>query len=561
MMKKKPWLLPLLLLTVICLFLTACNGGTQDTTEEQPSEGQTSDQPSGATYQAQTDKILRISQSDAPNIDPGVGSDYSSCMAYVNLYDTLVYPTLEGEMAPMLATEWTTSDNGLEWTFTLRQDALFHDGTPVTASDVIFSLNRIMTMGEGFGFLFNNYVASAEAPDDYTVKFTLSKAFAPFLTILSRLYVLNEELVMANLADGAYGEMKDYGKAYLTDHDAGSGAYMIKEMRKQDRMIATAFADYWGEFAANAPQTIEIVGGTQTATIRTLMTNAELEISDQWQTEEAYQALDQLPDVDMTEMFVGSVLYAMINNTKAPMDDIHVRKAIAYMLDYEMIVTKLFPGCMAAKSPVPYGLPGYTDQITQYEYNMEKAAEELAQSKYADTIGDYEINVAWISEVPDEEKIALLIQSVGQELGLNVVVEKTPWLTHVENVAKQETTPCISMTFVTPDYNEAGSMLFLRFHSSTTGTWQQTEWLNDATLDGMIEDALVTLDQEARFQKYAEIQQYVADLCVCINVFNQAEKHAYYNFIDWPAADAAAAGAPVSLVMGYNYMFKDFSIN
>lgn len=523
--------------------------------------GSNSDSPANSDgYPAQQNKILRMTQSSVPTIDPAVGSDSSSSIAHANLYDTLVYPDLNGEMMPMVAESWKVSGNGLSWTFNLRKDVKFHDGSDLTASDVVFSMNRLMTIGEGYAFLFASHVDSIKALDDYTVQIDLKDTFAPFLTTLCRLYIVNEDLIMDNLQDGSYGEYGDYGKAYLTDHDAGSGAYQVKELKKQDRLVATAFDQYWGEFNESAPKTIELIGVTQTATVRTWMTKGELEISDSWQTEEAYQALDQLPDVDLCNLYIGSLLYGTFNTSKAPMDDIHVRKAISYMMDYDMIVEKIYPGSKKNASVVPEGLPGYTDDVTRYEYNMEKAKEELAQSKYADTIGDYEINVSWLTETPDEEKIALLIQSQGEELGLNIKVEKTPWLTHIDNAASADSTPCICLTFVAPDYNEAGAQLFTRFHSSMNGTWQATEWLNDKTLDKMIEKSLGTLDQEERFEQYAKIQSYISEQCYCITFFNQADKHAYYNYLGWSAAKAASEGSPVSQVMGYNYLFKDFSM-
>lgn len=539
----------IMILTLSFSTLTAC-GGNNTTTGSNSGDG----------YQAQQDKILRMTQSSVPIIDPAVGSDSSSSIAHANLYDTLVYPDLNGDMQPMVAESWETSDDGLSWIFHLRDDVKFHDGTDLKASDVVFSMNRLVTMGEGYAFLFASHVEFIEATDDYTVEIKLKDAFAPFLTTLCRLYIVNEDLVMDNLQDGSYGDFGDYGKAFLTDNDAGSGAYQVKELKKQDRLVATAFEDYWGEINENAPETIELIGVTQTATVRTWMTNGELEISDSWQTEEAYQALDNLPDVDVCNLYIGSLLYGSFNTTKAPMDDIHVRKAIAYMMDYDLIVSEIYPGSKKNASVVPEGLPGYTDEVTKYEYNLEKAKEELAQSKYADNIGDYEIDVSWIVETPDEEKIALLIQSQGEELGLNVKVEKIPWLTQIDNAANAETTPCISLNFVAPDYNEAGAQLFTRFHSSMKGSWQATEWLDDKELDQMIEDALVTMNQEERFEKYAEIQKYISEQCYCLTFFNQADKHAYYNYLGWSAAKAASEDAPVSQIMGYNYLFKDFSM-
>ncbi len=510
---------------------------------------------------ADAGKILRISQSPGGVIDPGVITDFTSSMAVVNMYDSLVYPDLDNEIVPSVAKEWSVSDDGLVWTFTLNQGIKFHDGSELTASDVVFSADRLMTLGEGFAYLFTGYLASTEAADDYTVKFTLSQPFAPFLSILPRLYILNEEVVTANIADGSYGEFGDYGKAYLAEHDAGSGAYSLKEMKVQDRIILSKFADYFGEFEENAPDTVEIIMNTETATIRTMMTNGQLEISDQWQTEEAYKALDAIEGVSIGSFSGGQMFYLMLNTKKAPTDDVHVRRALGYLIDYAQVTSTLFPGYLNVDSNVPAGVVGYTGEYYDFEFNLDKAKEELALSKYADQLDSLAVEVAWIAEVPDEEKLALLIQATAQQIGLKVDVLKVPWATHVDNVAQIESTPNACTTFVSGDYSEAGALLYQRFHSDTSSTWQQTEWLQDPVLDARIKEALTTTDDDARIAIYKELQKQSLENAWGIPVADQAEKHAYADYVKFPAMERAAAGESVSMTMGYNFLFRTFAIN
>ena len=97
----------------------------------------------------------------------------------------------------------------------------------MTADDVVFSFKRLMTLGKGNSPLFADRVASVAAVDPQTVKFTLSGPYAPFLGAMVRLPILDSKLLMAHKADGKFGEMGDYGEAYLSSHDAGSGAYTL----------------------------------------------------------------------------------------------------------------------------------------------------------------------------------------------------------------------------------------------------------------------------------------------------------------------------------------------
>ena len=171
---------------------------------------------------------------------------------------------------------------------------------------------------------------------------------------------------------------------------------------------------------------------------------------------------------------------------------------------------------------------GYSSDGYDYSYDLAKAEEELQQSQYYDALksGDLAIEVAWIADVPDEEKLALLIQALASQLGVTVNVTKVPWATHVDNCGSVETTPNASVCYMSSDYPEAGAMLYQRFHSDTAGTWQQTEWLESDEVDAAITDALTTLDDEERAAKYAAIEKQVAEECWGIPVAEQTAKHA-----------------------------------
>lgn len=507
------------------------------------------------------DKVIRTTASDTPNIDPGVGNDFSSSMALLNLYDTLVFPNPDGSIKPLLATDWVASPDGLTYTFNLRKGVKFHNGDELTADDIVFSMNRMLTMGEGFSYLFTDVVSQAKALDTHKVEFKLKKTFGPFLATLVRLYVVNGDQVLTNKATGSYGDKGDYGKAWLATNDAGSGPFMVKEMKKQQHLNATKFPEYWGGWDKDAPDNIQIVGTTESATVRTMISNNQLEISDQWQTEEALKALDQMPGVAVDASFSGTILNIMLNTKKAPTDDIHFRKALAYAFDYQTVIDKLFPGSMKAKGPVPFNLPGFNDQLPQYGRNLELAKAELAKSKYAGQLDKYPVELAWIAEVPDEEKIAMLFQANAGELGITVKVQKTPWLSFVDQVATKEKTPHASTVFVASSYNEAGSMLFSRYHSKSNGTWEQGEWLMDKEMDKSIDAAISTVDAPARLNKYKEIQKTIVDLCPTIWVFDQAEKRAFReDLIIWPGHELVKNGKPISSVMGYNFYFHDFKV-
>lgn len=553
----------IILLVISIIILTACAGSGQDKVETNVDvevNGDVETNPDGDDFDL-ADRIIRMTQARAPDIDPAIASDLTSTIAHVNLYDALVAVNLENEIVPQLAETWERTDDGLEWTFYLRNDVMFHDGTKLTATDFVFSLDRLLTIGQGYAYLLSPYVDYAEATDDHTVKIYMKEAFAPILYSLCRVYVINEDLIMDNLAEGDYGEFKDYGTNFLLTNDAGSGAYIVNEMRITDRLIMESFPEYWLEWDSEAPERVEIIGGTESSTIRTLMANKDLEITDNFQSPETLDYLGTLEGVEVLAMPSGVAGYIMPNLTKAPMDDIHIRKALAYMLDADTIVESIFVGSNVMTSCVPSVVAGYTDELVQYEYNLEKAAEELEQSKYYGKFDQYPITIQSPSEVPQEKQISLLLQSTAAQLGLEIKVEEIPWTSFIERVASPETTAHLSISMVTMDYPEAGSMLFNRFHTQMNGTWMQAEWMSDTVLDDMIEDSLNILDDSDRYEKYEEIQVYIQDNCYTINAFEEWPRAAYNaNSIYYPAAMSIKEGGSVSVVMGYNQIFREFKV-
>jgi peptide/nickel transport system substrate-binding protein len=242
-----------------------------------------------------------------------------------------------------------------------------------------------------------------------------------------------------------------------------------------------------------------------------------------------------------------------MHTKKPPTDDIHFRKAMAYAFDYETSAD--LQVTWPAHGPVAKDFPGWKEDVFVYTRDLDKAREELALSKYADQLADYPVEVHWITEVPWEEKIALLFQANMDEIGIKVNVVRTPWLSVVDEMADFDASPNIATVFVAPHYPEAGSMLHSRYHSDSAATWEQNEWLQDAYFDETLEDAIATVDTAERFAKYGELQDYIVELCPSLFVFDQVQPQAYQTYVDWPAAKG-----DVYLVMGYNLDARFMSI-
>ncbi len=503
--------------------------------------------------QPQKKRLLRIGFAWPTYIDPAVGSDYSSSTAFTNLYDPLIFPGDNGLPKPWVAESWEVSADGLTWTLHIKQGIKFHSGNELKAEDVVFSFNRLLTIGKGYAYLFTPYIQDVTAVDDYTVKITMKKAYGPFVATLMRVYVVDKAVVMQHIKKpGPYGDMGDYATEWLLTHDAGSGPYQVKEVVLEDHVYMTKFNGYWGPMVKNAADEIQMLALAQPATEKTLLTERQLEISSQWLPEETIKALEKESYLKVSKFPGGDEFYIMMHTRKAPLDDIHVRKAIAYAIDYQTIVDQIFPGNPIATGPVPSYLPGAAHDLPTYQTDLTKAKEELQKSKYWPDIRDhpekYTLDFHWIAEVPAEEKVAILVAQNLQEIGLKVNVVKVPWLRVVEEMANITTSPHMVSVFVAAHYPEAGSLLESRYTSQSADTWEQNEWLLNETLDHMIEDALSTIDRTERFQKYAQIERAIMELCPSIFLFDHMVKVVHQDYVKLPADEGHYTG-----VMGYDF--------
>jgi len=483
-------------------------------------------------------RSLRITFSWPTYIDPAVGSDFSSSAALANLYDTLVFPNVEGGVDPHVAEDWDVSDDALTWTFYLREGIKFHNGSELTAHDVAFSMNRLLEIGEGYAYVFLGTVDRVEALDDYTVQFDLAVPSGVFLTSLARLYILNEDQVTENTAaEGPYGEWGDYGRDWLLTNDAGSGPYTVKEFPLEEYLLMEKYDGWWGDFHQNAPDEVRFIATTEPATVRTMMSRRELEITDQWQPIEALEALQAMDGVEVAGYPVLTQFYYMLHTRRPPTDDVHFRRAMAYAFDYEAALGLEWPGTQQSRGPVPAIQAGHNPDVYVFERDLDKAREELALSRYADSLDEYPVELHWITEVPIEEKFALLFQSNMAEIGINVEIVGTPWTAVVEYMGDMDTSPNIVTIYVSADFPEAGSLLKVRYHSDAAPTWSQNEWLLDDELDALIDEALATADPDERYAKYMELQDYIVDLCPSLFLYDQIQTHGYQaDYVDWYSA-------------------------
>lgn len=503
------------------------------------------------------ERLLRHDEAAPGRLDPSRVSDYTSSVLAYNVYDTLIEAKPGGGVVPHLAASWDISADGATYTFRLRDDVKFHSGNPLTAEDVVFSLERMVALASGHSRLFIG--VSASAPDATTVVFTLPSGNAAFLASLVRLPVVEKARVMANLVDGKHGEFKDYGEDFLSRDSAGSGAYQVVAHNPQAETTLKQVPDHFAGFAENAPTDVLLRYGVQAPTIRTLMANNEWEVSSQWLPNEIKKALAESGKEIVGEGGAGFFIMPL-NTQRAPTDDIHVRRAIAKAIDYTTMrgLMDIIPGQEIARplhGVIPSGIMGHDATLAANAQNLEEAKAELALSKYGSQIPELEL--IWVAEVPVEEKFAMLMQHNLQQIGIKANVVKMPWALLVDRAAKPETTPNITQIFTIAAYPDPDALLG-RNHSANIGSTIKMDWADDKALDAMLESARSLVDPAARVSAYREVQQHLLDTVPAIWPFESYTTFVKQpNVVAPPLEDAAQAVA----IQGGNWQFRKWSVN
>ena len=505
----------------------------------------------------QAQQTLSATWANVPNMDPAIGSDEASSAALLNVYDTLIFPTASGTVVPDLATSWSVSSNGLVYTFQLRSGVTFHNGDVLNATDVVFSMDRMLAMGQGYSYLFSPYVANTTAPNSSTVVFSLKTPFAPFLSSLVRLYVLDEKQVMAHLGTGSYGSYGDYGSTWLLTHDAGSGPYQVTAANLETNITIEEYPNYWNGTLPNQPKYMDFIGTTQTSTVQALFSSKGIQITDMWQEYSTVTSLASQAGAKMATYLSSEDMYLMINTQKAPTDDIYVREAMAFALNYSAIVGQAFPGNTVSAGPIPKVLPGHDTSIPTSTQNLTLAKQLIQQSKYYANLSKYPVTYYWVTQVPAEQKMALQFASDMAAIGITVNVVGVPWLTVVADLANESSSPNIVSIENAASYFEAGSILQEMFTTAAVGTWEQNFWLSNNSISDAIASAVTIQNQTQRFQAYDKIQQEIYNQYMGIYPFDVTETRAYYpSIVDWYAANGQTIG-----LLGYDWVLRDFIFN
>ncbi len=471
--------------------------------------------------------VLRIDEVAVGELDPAKASDYADSILMFNTYDTLVLPVQGGPgHTGHLAKNWSV--DGATYTFNLRRGTKFQSGNPVTAADVVYSLERMQALGAGLSYLFGG--VSANAVNNTTVKFTLEEPYAPFVASLVRLPIVDMAYVKAN-------SNSEWGEEFLSGTSAGSGAYSIKSHNPQEETVMSKWGGYFLPINSSAPDTVRMRYGLEAATVRTLIAQGQHDIASQWLPPEVIKALADDGAQLLTEGGSGA-FYLKMNTTKAPLDDVNCRLAMRYAFDYgtaiQMIaITDDVSAGSASTGAIPKGMFGSNGANSALKQDMAKARKHLDLCKYP--VADMNIEVSWIAEVPLEERFALLFQSNLSQLGVKSEIQKLPWALFTEKVSKPENTPHISQLFISAVTGDPDTLLYGMYHSSSPGTWQSPEYLNDPKVDAYLDAGRTAGTEAEREAAYSSLNDYLMEIVPTIYGYDRQSVYAASNRVKVPA--------------------------
>ena len=479
--------------------------------------------------------VLRLDEVAVGELDPAKASDYADSILMFNVYDTLVLPRQGGAgHVPHLASDWSV--DGARYTFTLRDDVSFQSGNPLRAEDVVYSLARAQALGGGLSYLFGG--VSAEATDANTVVFTLQQPYAPFVASLVRLPIVDKALVEANSGGDEWGE------TFLSANAAGTGAYTVRSHNPQEETVMARNDAYFLGVPDVAPDTVRLRYGLEAATVRTLIAQGEHDISSQWLPPEVMSALADDGAQLLTESGTGA-FYLKMNTTKPPLDDVNCRRAFAAAFDYQTAIQMIaITDEVSAGSPstgaIPVGMFGSNGVKNVQTQDLDAAKGYLEACSYDPA--DMNIEVTWIAEVPLEERFALLYQSNLSQLGVQSEITKLPWALFAEQVSSPENTPHFSQIFVNAVTGDPDTLLYGMYHSSSPGTWQSPEYLEDAAVDGFLEAGRTAGSDAEREAAYAGLNARLMEIAPTIYGFDRQSVFAASNRVRAPAlSDPAQA--------------------
>ena len=442
--------------------------------------------------------VLRIGMTlEIINLDPHVATAFSSFRVMEHIYEGLLCFDEDMGLKPSLATAWTISPDGTEYIFKLREGVRFHDGSAMTAEDVKYSLERILnpeTASPQAGRL--GVIKEITILNPLELKITLTKPFAPFLTILA-------------MPPGIGIVPKNFeAKVDPITETLGTGPFRLVKLgadfAKLERNV-----DYWGKDAQG--NSLPYLDGLlikvipDPATLRAALKVGDVDLI-LGMDAIAAEILKGAPGVEV--LVVPQLAYSLlgIQNARPPFDDIRVRQALSLAVDRQEIVDVVYAGFATVGGPVPSSLIAWNplppEELLHYTRDIERAKQLLAEAGHPDGIS---FNIMPLPGWPETLAIALVIQEQLRPAGITVEIESVDFATFLSRWRAHDFDTFVSLNsgVVDPD-------IHLYRHLASTGGINVFNFYDPVT-DKLLRAGRIVTDLPTRRDIYSALQRRIAE--------------------------------------------------
>lgn len=481
-MKKK--MLALALAAVMCTAALAGCSSSSETSNEPAAEEQ------GETSSEYADQIIMVRNGESTNLDPVTATTEDDLLVTRMIYENLYDWTDEGDENVLEAAESIeVSDDNMVYTFKLRDDIYFSDGTKATADDWVFSFNRALTTEEN-QFRGNlECIEKVEALDESTLQITLNTPSVVFDSILTS--------ISAQLMSKAHCE--EVGIENLPTNPLGTGLYYVKEWVPGE-YILFGINPYHRDADTVKYSELKMITVSDENTRSMMLINGEADIA--WNCSTSQMALFESTDgVKANQDVALQMRYLMFNCVNAPTDDIRVREALRYATDLNEIVAVAANGyAEPASSFFGKGQFGFNESLEVPQQDIEKAKELLAEAGYEN---GFDIDFWVRSDNAEYQAIATTIKEQWAKAGINVN------LTTMETAAILDAQYNLEQPIVigrwSEDMNDPQGMASYFF--SYDDTYSYFTGLKFEEGEELLAKAAVEADETARAEQLGRLQE------------------------------------------------------
>ena len=428
---------------------------------------------------------------DVQSFDPPIPGDNMSIWTMLNIYDQVLRVAQNGEeVEPCLAESYELSDDLLTYTFNLRPGVVFHDGTPLKASDVKYCLDRVSTADESGWLSLFTAVDSTEAPDDQTFILNVKEPWAPMLA--------NMALFAASIyPEAAHTELG----ADLFEAPIGTGPFVFESWQKGASIVLKKNPNYWIEGQPYLDEvTFSIVADANTRVVQ--LQGGDMDIASDAPFSQI-ESLNADDNIDVQVAPVGRVDYVAINHTRPPFDDVKVRQALNYAVDKEAIIQAVLYGqAQVAQSALPR-MRFWNEETAPYPYDPEMAMQLLSESSAA---GGFTTTLGVTAGEPVDGAVATILKDQLAAIGVNVeIYEQEGAALYVDTFQGMDYDLVIQ--YHTTDTVDASQITRYAMASRDDGTGALWTGYSNPRIDELAAQALAEQDPDTRQELYFEIQK------------------------------------------------------